>query len=335
MGENTGIPWTDHTVSPWHGCSKIQEARECDNCYAAAMAPRNPGTLGVWGESGVRIKSKGFAKKLRLWNKQATEKNQRVKVFPSICDPFEDRPELFPWRQEMFNVIDECPMVDLLLLTKRPENIRKFWRPFTLLPPAKRADYFITFPDADHTSIHSKNPLPHRANVWLGTSAGTQETADRAIPELLKCRDLSPVLFVSAEPLLERVDYRLFMSALLWEDKIDWVIAGGESGPNARACDIGWIESIRDQCKTADVAFFMKQLGSKPIQDSVPFCTEHRKGEDPSEWPEYLRVQQSPHMDDHEYDCDCPDCILEYHMDECGRLGSRFLPLRWIGPRAR
>ena len=65
------------------------------------------------------------------------------------------------------------------------------------------------------------------------------------------------VRFVSAEPLLERIDLRP------WLDKgvLNWVIVGGESGPRARPMDLDWARDLRDQSVDAGVAFFLKQLG--------------------------------------------------------------------------
>jgi protein gp37 len=151
-----------------------------------------------------------------------------------------------------------------------------------------------------------------RSNVWLGTSVENQEYADKRIPELLKCRDLSPVLFLSCEPLLGPVDLNADGGWLVpWEKSdgvcgpdawnemfvcannhsakrylksekhgrniclqsgceatvypakpgIDWVIAGGESGPEARPTDPEWFRSLRDQCQTAGVPFLFKQWG--------------------------------------------------------------------------
>lgn len=79
------------------------------------------------------------------------------------------------------------------------------------------------------------------------------------------------------------------------DNPLDWVIVGGESGPNARPCRIDWVRSIRDQCAAAGVAFFFKQWGSMPIFrvcDAVRM--EDRKGADPAEWPEDVRLQQYP-----------------------------------------
>lgn len=272
MAENSKIEWCDHSSSPWHGCQHAetpdgQVHPGCLNCYAELGAKRNPKTLGEWGPEGTRIKSKSFIRNLRLWNKQAANEGRRVTVFPSICDPFEDRPELVPWRQEMFAVIDECPNVILLLLTKRPHNVRRMW--------AENRHTFTANDDSRFT---------HRPNVWLGTSISDQHSADQLVPLLLQCHDLCPVLFLSAEPLVGPVDlrspyYGLFPERRVSLDtyampggepddlayqpgpRISWVIVGGESGHHARPMHPDWARSLRDQCQAAGVAFFFKQWG--------------------------------------------------------------------------
>ena len=164
-------------------------------------------------------------------------------------------------RSRLFALIDATPNLDWLLLTKRPENISGM----------------LFDPD-------SLNGHKYRQNCWLGCSVENQEYADKRIPELLKCRDLSPVLFLSCEPLLGPVDltfidsqrvlcclsgtYEVLSSFCGQSEydvttgpKIDWVIAGGESGPEARPTDPQWFRSIRDQCKGAGVPFLFKQWG--------------------------------------------------------------------------
>jgi hypothetical protein len=107
---------------------------------------------------------------------------------------------------------------------------------------------------------------------------------------------------VSAEPLLGALDlWNYFRSEHSRYDlpALDWVIAGGESGPGARLTDVAWLRSLRDQCNAAGVPFFLKQLGARPFQTPfgegflpggaglVPLKT--KKGGDPAEWPEDLR----------------------------------------------
>lgn len=102
-------------------------------------------------------------------------------------------------------------------------------------------------------------PLP---NVWLGVSVEDQQRADERIPHLLRCPAV--VRFLSVEPQLEAIDFRnvpgfnrIGLDLSGW-----WVIQGGESGKGARPFDLAWARSMRDQCKAAGVAYFLKQLGS-------------------------------------------------------------------------
>lgn len=223
-------------------------------------------------------------------------------------------------RERLFDLIDATPNLDWLLLTKRPENIRPMLRRiadgcegWSASEAWKRLKFVVSW-------LNGNPP----ANVWLGVSCENQATADKRIPILLSIP--AAVRFVSFEPLLGPIDgYGLISkrcphcldatqcpetgaydcpqcdsTGLSGEPAIDWAIVGGESGPNARPCDLAWLRSIRDQCKTAGVPVFVKQLGSRPAHQPHPtvalrkYHLRHPKGEDPSEWPEDLRVQEFP-----------------------------------------
>lgn len=159
-------------------------------------------------------------------------------------------------------------------------------------------------------------PLP---NVWLGTSVEDQERAQERIAILLDTP--AAVRFVSAEPLLEPLALTHYLregKLHTWNSGIeirgrhepagppgdgyevrpspalDWVIVGGESGPQARPCDVTWIEAIVNQCKAEGVPVFVKQLGRNVVEGRRQHRLEHRKGGDPSEWPIALRVRQMP-----------------------------------------
>lgn len=97
----------------------------------------------------------------------------------------------------------------------------------------------------------------------------------------------------------------------LWHG-LDWVIVGGESGSGARPCRVQWIRDVVQQCRAASVSVFVKQLGALPEGDPRPPVAvdpvtgartltvmqvveiRDRKGANPAEWPEDLRVQQFP-----------------------------------------
>lgn len=134
----------------------------------------------------------------------------------------------------------------------------------------------------------------YRDNVWPGTSVENQEYADKRIPELLKCRDLSPVLFLSAEPLLGPIEFsdvtKRSDAAKQWGKKaltgIDWVIAGAESGSKRRPANIEWFRSLAAQCKAVGVPFFMKQMEvNGKVTDNM------------DDFPEDLRIQEFPNVD--------------------------------------
>ena len=95
-------------------------------------------------------------------------------------------------------------------------------------------------------------PLPQ--HIWLGVSAESQRWYDNRVEPLMRLP--AAVRFVSAEPLLGPIDLRL---GLL---RPDWVIVGGESGPERRPMDYAWARALRDQCVPAGIPFFLKQGNS-------------------------------------------------------------------------
>ena len=354
MAENSKIQWTTHTFNPWRGCQKV--AAGCANCYAETLSKRNPGTLGAWGPNGTRVlASESMWRQPLKWDRDAettaeVRPEDRPRVFcASLADVFEDWDGILTnsrgdvinsrnWqpilsegpkaatlddvRARLFRLIDATPNLDWLLLTKRPESVRRMW----------------SCPACHKTECGGSAPKS-RKNVWLGTSVATQEDADRNIPELLMCRDLCAKLFVSLEPLVGPVDLRnlrpinklapcstnAFTGETSWPDGdtdsietgLDWVIVGGESGPHSRPCNVEWIRSIVRQCQAAGVPCFVKQLGATvydnsgesrcmwpgltrfqhhngDADDECEVLLKDPKGGDPSEWPEDLRVREFP-----------------------------------------
>ena len=121
---------------------------------------------------------------------------------------------------------------------------------------------------ADEERDRNGRPLWPLPNVWLGISVENQAAAEERIPLMLQTP--AAVRFISAEPLLAPIDFCVpfdgaHVDALIGAypgiPKLDWVIAGGESSPNARPMHPAWARSLRDQCGAAGVAFFFKQWG--------------------------------------------------------------------------
>jgi hypothetical protein len=107
------------------------------------------------------------------------------------------------------------------------------------------------------TRRHQPEPLP---NVWLGVSTEDQKWADIRIPVLADTP--AAVRFISAEPLLGPIDLTAYLPRLDLP-RLDWVIVGGESGPQHRPMHPDWPRSIRDQCTSTGVAFLFKQWGGR------------------------------------------------------------------------
>jgi protein gp37 len=259
------IEWTDRVWNPVTGCTKVSQG--CKHCYAETMAERfwatqyPPVKTGkiiddyhpdTGPASGEEERPRKFTDVLvhpeRLDQPSRWRKPARVFV-NSMSDLFhEDVPSAFI--QNVFEIMREAKQHTFQILTKRPERMLKEVRVISVYGTIRY-------------------PIP---NVWLGVSVENQATADERIPLLLQTP--AAVRFVSCEPLLEEVD---LLSSIfrpgIWElaggtlhsaiqlRGLDWVIVGGESGPNARPMHPDWARSLRDQCQASGVPFFFKQWG--------------------------------------------------------------------------
>ena len=228
MAANTKIEWAHDTFNPWTGCAKVSPA--CQHCYAEGFA-RFP-HIGTWGASGARMRtSDANWKKPLAWDRQAKAAGTRRRVFcASLADVFEDRADLDPMRADLWRLIKQTPSLDWLLLTKRPARM---------------------------ASWAAEHGWPE--NAWAGTTVEDQRRADERIPALLQVP--ARVRFLSMEPLLGPVDLSGYTMGGVPAVPLHWVIAGGESGPNARPMHPEWVRSLRDQCIRADVPFHFKQWG--------------------------------------------------------------------------
>lgn len=268
MSNKTKIEWTDMTSNPihlvkedgrngGHWCKKVSEG--CANCYAEAQNQSN------YFSFASHLKYVGEAPKnlildeavLQSWVK--LKKPHKIFVC-SMTDIFGD------WVSEesilkIFTYFRKCPQHTFQLLTKRPERMHDII-----------------------SRIWTAKPLP---NVWLGTSIENQKAvSDRAF-HLFKLHNRGWTTFYSVEPLLELVDLRIP------NYPVSWVIAGGESGKDARPCDYEWLLYIVEQCKETDTPVFVKQLGSNYWQESVSIKVKG-KGGDIHELPSRLQVREFP-----------------------------------------
>ena len=155
------------------------------------------------------------------------------------------------------------------------------------------------------------------AKVWLGV---TCENKQHGLPRLDILRQIpAAVRFLSCEPLLEdlgEIDL----------NGINWVIIGGETGPNARSMDTAWAKSIIEQCRAQGVAPWMKQLGKLPMENGAALTVLDANGdnsENLNRWPdtlETLKVRDLPPVD--------PDVIAKgVNEAELGRIESALVQL--------
>lgn len=272
MGKNSKISWCDHTFNVWWGCVEVSAG--CDHCYAREMAKR----LGfaVWGkDAGRRAFGRKYWDQPFGWNDDAIRTGKRGRVFcASMADVMEeyvgpDAGIVNAARVNLFDVIQRTANLDWMLLTKRPQNYRKF------LP----AEWL-------------RNPLK---NVWLGTTVENR-AADWRIQELIRVP--AAVRFVSNEPAIQQIDFSMqpikalgLRDMAIYSDRqavpgrsgIHWVIIGGESGAGARAFDLQGARQAVADVRAKGGLVFVKQLGGHPD-----------KRDDPAAWPQDLRVQEFP-----------------------------------------
>lgn len=227
----TSIEWTEETLNIFTGCTKVSPG--CDNCYMFTQYPRLKSLKSRGYETSpddVRFHPDRLERPLR-W------KRKRMVFVNSMSDTF--HPHIsFETLDSVFDVLFEASEKGghtFQVLTKRPGRAAAWW--------------------GKYSAARSIDRWPE--GVWMGTSVESQKYAPRlAVLERIP----APVRFVSAEPLLSR----LSLAEYLERGAVQWVIVGGESGPNARPMDIDWARQLRDECGEHDVAFFLKQLGGNP-----------------------------------------------------------------------
>jgi protein gp37 len=257
MGALSNIEWTDASWTPirarnlktgkigWH-CE--HSTTGCEFCYAEGMNKRL-GT-GLPFKPGHRKDVEIFLDEKMLLEPLRWKKPRMVFVC-SMTDLFAD---FVPdeWIDRVFAVMALCPQHTFQVLTKRAERMRDYLINPPLHNGIELAAEGIKYGVAALGGKHILPRLPLR-NVWLGTSCERQEEADERWPFVANTP--AAIRFISYEPALGPLSIRDLYPVP------DWLICGGESGPNARPMHPQWARDIRDQCQAAGVAFFFKQWG--------------------------------------------------------------------------
>jgi protein gp37 len=319
----TEIEWTDQVWNPIRGCTRISEG--CRHCYAERQAVRLSGPgwpyegLVHSTPAGPRWTGKlSFVEEVLRW---PLGLRGRHRIFVnSMSDLFhEDAPD--EWIEQIFAVMALAGGQVFQVLTKRARRMR-----LLLQDEAFQEGVALFMGKLSRTALGVRTWPP--PNVWLGVSVENAPAVDERIPELLAAP--AALRWISAEPLLGPISVMGYLPGHLPVHsgaKLDWVVIGGESGPGARLCRPSWIRSIVRQCRAALVPVFVKQLGAHVVDrndagfdgsepkawpdgteadrwDLDPgrqyqgadarILLEDRKGGDPAEWPEDLRIRLYP-----------------------------------------
>lgn len=224
MSDKSAIEWTEATWNPVTGCSKVSPG--CAHCYAETLSLRFGWSDRPWTPANETANVVLHPERLSI---PLSWRRPRMVFVNSMSDLFHERvPDDFIER--VFETMAVASRHTFQILTKRPASMQAWF---------KRA-----------TPRWRRDPLP---NVWLGVSIENNRWVHRA--DILR-RTPARVRFISAEPLLGRLD-RLDVA------DIDWLIAGGESGPRHRIVDPDWVRELRDLAVERDIAFFFKQWGGR------------------------------------------------------------------------
>ena len=223
MSDRSSIEWTEATWNPVTGCSKVSPG--CAHCYAETLSRRFGRTTKPWTPEHALENVVAHADRLE---QPMRWRRPRMIFVNSMSDLFH---ELVPldFVRRVFDAMTSTERHTFQVLTKRPERA-------------------LAIADA----------LEWPQNVWLGVSIESSRFTDRA--DVL--REIPAAVGLSRR---SRSSASLFESgprrAPLDLTRIDWLIAGGESGHGYRPVHIEWVRELREACAHAGVAFFFKQWG--------------------------------------------------------------------------
>ena len=225
MSDRSSIEWTEATWNPVTGCDRVSPG--CENCYAMTLAKRLKamGSAKYQNDGDPRTSGPGFDLTIhpQALGEPLRWRNPRTVFVNSMSDLFHARVPL-EFIRDVFDVCRDTPQHTYQVLTKRSLRLRR---------------------------VADKLDWPE--NLWMGVSVENATTLNR-IDHLRRVP--AAVRFLSCEPLLGPLTGMDLTG-------IQWVIAGGESGPNHRSMDPMWVRDIRDACHDANVAFFFKQWGGR------------------------------------------------------------------------
>ncbi|NML34553.1 phage Gp37/Gp68 family protein [Paraburkholderia sp. G-4-1-8] len=286
MSDSTKIEWTDATWNPITGCSVTSPG--CKNCYAMKLAGtrlrNHPSRAGLTRVTTAGPVWTGEVRFNEQWLDQPFRWTRPRMIF--VCAHGDLFHESVPdeWIDKVFAVMARARQHTYQVLTKRADRMLEYFSHPDRHGRVIAASHEIGWAGMEWCPW----PLP---NVWIGVSVEDQRRADERIPLLLQVP--TTVRWISAEPLLGPVVMQPNWLEREWEQgvfpSIDWVVAGGESGSDARPAHPDWPRTLRDQCAAAGVPFLFKQWGAwRPISEGESdwfsnlyvSCRRAREGED-------------------------------------------------------
>ncbi|MBN9523983.1 DUF5131 family protein [bacterium] len=278
MAISTSIQWCDSTCNPTMGCDGCElwnEATGERTCYAGVLHSRYGG------------KTKGYSPtfdQLTFWpgRMAAAAKWADLKGTARPDKPWLDGLPRLIFVSDMSDALSKTVSFDYLRqeiieTVESPNGQRHCWLWLTKRPSRMAAL-------SEHLAAQG---VQWPSNLWAGTSITSQKTLRRA-DELLRVGQDSTIRFLSVEPQREKI---VFSDAL---PRVDWVIQGGESGRTARPFDLSWATCLRDQCRAAGTAYFLKQLGSHVLRGSERIRFKDSHAGNWSEWPDEVKAREMP-----------------------------------------
>lgn len=270
MAETT-IEWAEESWNPIRARNKetgrvghfcVHASPGCKKCYSER--------LQAWFGNPIRYAKQDQDKVEIFLDEEVLQTPLKLKrardIFP--CSMTDIAGEFVPdeWMAKMFNVMYDARWHRYLVLTKRAERMFKF----------------IT----GSSGMGASNAEFYR-NIWLGFSAEDQQRWDERAPYADELRAHGFNTWASCEPLLDEIDPGPY--------RVGWAVIGGESGPGARPTVIGHVRKLLQRFHGMGVPTFVKQLGAHPVnREGVAHPLKHKKGGNPAEWPEDLRVREMP-----------------------------------------
>ncbi|HUW32274.1 MAG TPA: DUF5131 family protein, partial [Planctomycetota bacterium] len=282
------VPCSEQLVA---GCTRVSAA--CDHCYAAANAWRmanNPNEAIASRYRGL-VTRQGWTGEVRLLEDVLLEYEDQARHVAAdhiLGRKARRKPRCIFW----------CSMGDLFHEAVPAAFIRRAYMVFSLLRYdlhivcTKRPHRIVPVLYGDEDGVAAYDEGLASPNVWHLTTVEDQRRADERVPHLLALREYGPwpVLGLSCEPILGPLDLGRIHAVQLCpenpsagkgmrtlcpcravdkgtcsrprpEHGLDWVIAGGETGPYARETDLRWLTDMQDDCVQAGVPYYLKQLG--------------------------------------------------------------------------